>query len=204
MKRCILKFVLFVGIWGFLASCNTNNSTHIPTFPIEEGDLVFRRGLGMASHFIVTSDQVGLYSHTGIVVRQNDSLLILHAVPGEQQKGEIETLKLESAAQFFAPKRAKGGTILRPKISKDLRQIAAQTALNLFNQGITFDHKYNLLDSSQMYCTELVWHAYLKTGFDITQNKRTHVKLAMFNDDFIFPSDIYANSIFDEISSFNY
>lgn len=173
-------------------------------FQIEEGDLVFRRGLGLASNFIVSSDRLGLYSHTGIIVRKNDSLLVLHAVPGEHPKGKKETLKLERIDQFYDRKRAKAGAILRPKISIELRHVAANSALNLFNEGITFDHKYNLLDTSQMYCTEMVWFAYQRAGIDISQNKRTHVKLAMFNDDYIFPSDIYANDLFEEISSFNY
>ena len=101
-------------------------------FQIEEGDLVFRRGLGMASNFIVSSDRLGLYSHTGIIVRKNDSLLVLHAVPGEHPKGKKETLKLERIDQFYDRKRAQAGAILRPKISIELRHVAANSALNLF------------------------------------------------------------------------
>ena len=50
---------------------------------------------------------------------------------------------------------------------------------------------YQLSDTTSLYCTELVWRAYLHQGIDLSDGQRHDVPLMVSGDgECIFPSDI--------------
>jgi hypothetical protein len=164
----------------------------------EQGDIIFRKGHGLKSRAVLNIDTLSVYSHCGIVVLTADKggAAVIHITPGERKKDEnVDKIKIESITGFWRSERAKHGAVYRLKNNR-WGQNAAQEALRLLKKGVLFDHDYQFQDTNTMYCTELVYQAYLKAGKDITFGKRSVLNVPMYSGTYIFPSDIYTNDDF--------
>ena len=164
----------------------------IPDEPFRNGDMVLRCGHGMESK-AVTQKSRSAYSHIGIL--QYDSLLrqwlVLHAVPGESPKGEPDYLKAEPIEMFFSSDRAGNGAWLRIDCPDSIAAAAATYCRSKIEQRVVFDSSYLLDDTTQLYCTELVWRAYLAQGLDISSGNRHEVPTLFCEEgECIFPCDI--------------
>ena len=157
-----------------------------------EGDLVLRCGYGAESK-VVTEASQSIYSHIGILHYDTPSAQwqVIHAVPGEAEKGEPEWLKAESISEFYASDRASCGAWMRVDCSDSIAAAAARYALQKVEEQVEFDNDYLLSDTTQIYCTELVWQAYLHQGIDLSEGHRHEVP-SIFSKDgaCIFPCDI--------------
>jgi len=166
------------------------------TVDFQEGDIVFRRGIGAKSNAVLFADKEGMYSHMGIIVKPDSVFMVVHITPGEREKGEKEDkIKMELPEQFFASDRAQNGAVVRLKEdSLEYAGRAAQEAYRLYRKRILFDHDYSLEDSVKMYCSEMVWHAYLSAGKDISCGRRSKIESSpIYAGTYIFPSDIFKN-----------
>ena len=157
-----------------------------------EGDLVLRCGYGAESQ-VVTEASQSIYSHIGIL--HYDKLTaqwqVIHAVPGEAERGEPERLKAEPISVFYAPDRAIRGAWLRVDCPGSIADEAARYALRKVTEQVEFDNEYLLSDTTQIYCTELVWLAYLHQGIDLSEGHRHEVPTVFSKDGAcIFPCDI--------------
>jgi len=168
----------------------------------QEGDLVFRRGSGIASRAVLTADTRGSYSHVGIVVKEGSAWMVVHITPGEAPKGEKDSVKSESLSEFFKSSRAVSGAVMRFTGDPELSKRAALEAVTICQRKILFDHAYNLSDTTAMYCTELIRFVYLKAGVDLTGGKTEHVHIPGFNGDYLFPSLIMKSPFLREIERF--
>ena len=153
-----------------------------------EGDVVFRNGLGAESR-AVTITSHGHYSHVGLL--HYDTIggwQVVHAVPGED---DPEYLKVEPVAAFFDSYRAQSGAWARIDCSDSVAAAAVRYALDKVAQRLLFDNRYLLDDTTQLYCTELVWHSYLSQEIDVTDGQR-HKVLTLISDEgeCIFPDNI--------------
>ncbi len=175
------------------------------------GDILFRLGYGSKSTAVVTADQEGVYSHTGIVVQRDGEIRVVHITPGErEQDRKRDLIKCESVASFFAPSRAKSGAVYRLKradggegeqqgaasrVSADSITLkAALAAVKYADAQVEFDSDYDLEDEGKLYCTELVWRCFLLAGEDITQGRRSELEgVPVYSGSYIFPSDIMQN-----------
>ncbi|MDR2953792.1 MAG: hypothetical protein LBV43_01765 [Prevotella sp.] len=197
--------ILIVSICGFIVSCTQSQTDYFNTLPhdiLKEGDIVFRRGKGLASQFVLAADKYGIYSHTGIVVNVNDTLMILHAVPGEPDfAGDEDKVKIDDISSFFMQDRAESGAIMRIK-NDTIAGKAAQKALKFYQRKTLFDHTYDLDDTTKIYCTQLIYHVYNQMGIDLTEGRRTKMNLPGFKGIYIFPSDIQKSSHLEIIYSF--
>lgn len=157
-----------------------------------DGDMVFRCGYGAESRAVTEHSGAG-YSHIGMLCF--DSLLgewmVLHAVPGESRPGEPEYLKRESITTFFASDRARRGAWMRVDCSDSIAALAARYCERKVAERVVFDNDYLLADTTQLYCCELVWRAYLAQGVDITCGERLGVPAFFCKEgESIFPSNI--------------
>ncbi len=187
--------VLIILVFSFIACSEQKPEFDFSMNNWEEGDVVFRRGNGTKSRAVLSLDTLGIYSHVGIVVKFDSVFMIVHVVPGERDAGEtVDKIKMESPEQFFSPDRAEQGAVARLQTFDSCAVYAARYASKKYESGILFDHDYDLNDSTEMYCSELIWRSYLSGGYDITMSKRSEVRnFAMFSGTYIFPSDIYVN-----------
>lgn len=157
-----------------------------------EGDLVVRCGFGMESK-IVTKMSGSKYSHIGILHydEERGEWTVVHAVPGEARKGEKELVKVEPLTVYFTKDRAECGAWMRIACEDSIAARAAEYALTKAKEQVEFDDDYMLSDTSRMYCTELVWQAYLHQGVDISQGSRHEALKPVCKDgECIYPKDI--------------
>ena len=170
----------------------------------EEGDIIFRRGTGAKSNAVSHADKKGIYSHVGIIVKRDSVFMVIHITPGEREKGEEkDKIKIELPERFFSPDRAQYGAVIRLKDSLEYSANAAQEAFRLLEEGILFDHDYLQEENGKMYCTEMIWRAYLSGGKDITRGRRSVIEnFPLYSGTYIFPSDIFDNDEFTLIYKF--
>ena len=154
-----------------------------------EGDVALRCGWGMESRAVVTNSQSS-YSHTGILHydSQSDHWQVIHAVPGEDNP---EYIKAEPVEVFFCSQRARAGAWLRIDCNDSIARLATTYALRKVQEKVLFDNSYLLADTTELYCTELVWRSYLSTGIDISGGARQSVPTLFCREgECIFPMNI--------------
>lgn len=187
--------IALIGVFAFiLIGCKQKPlfSFKIDETILKEGDLAFRRGSSIASMVVLAAEKEGGYSHIGIIVKDSLGWRVIHAVPGETDKeNPTEIIKKESLAQYFAPDRAEAGAIFRLDTVETIALKAAQKAKVLFERKLLFDHRYDLEDSTKMYCTELLYFVFNCAGVDISEGRRS--SFPALPDEFLLPSDILAN-----------
>ena len=113
---------------------------------------------------------------------------MIHAVPGED---EPEYLKAEPIAVFYGTERARIGAWLRVNCSDSLARLTTTYALQKVSDSVLFDNSYLLEDTTQLYCTELVWRSYLSVGIDVSGGNRHDVtRFFSAEGECLLPSDI--------------
>ncbi len=163
----------------------------LPTDLFQDGDLVFRRGMGFTSRVVLAADRDGAYSHVGILKRIDGKWCVIHAVPGEPDyQGDKDRVKVDAVETFFSRTRAANGAVMRVKKAPEQARRAAERALALARAGVLFDHDYDLTDTAQMYCTELIEFVYKKGGIDLSEGRLSKINIPLFNGDYLLPCDI--------------
>ena len=164
--------------------------------------MVVRCGYGLESKAIKRVSH-SEYSHIGILYYDGEakSWNVIHAVP---QETAPEYLKCEAIDKFFSLQRASHGAWLRVDCDDSIAHRAARYALQKVERKTEFDHDYLLEDTTRMYCTELVWRAYLQQGIDISDGKRHDVtRFVSKEGECIFPYDIIDSHYILFINQFN-
>lgn len=185
--RVWLKILVFPLLLA--CACSQKKAPELPLGEMAEGDLAFRCGRGLFSRVVTTAEDKGVYSHIGIVVRDEGKWKVAHSVPGESEfKGDFDRVKLEDIETFFAPDRAYRGCLVRTGI-KDAGRIC-ERAIQAARDSVAFDGDYDLADSSKLYCTEFVWRLFLGEGLDLTEGRRRNVTVFRIDGEVILPEHI--------------
>ncbi len=200
--KILILFVISIG----MIQCTMQKNNQVPDIPVDmlqQGDLAFRRGEGFTSDIVAYNDRDGRYSHIGIIVESDSGLMVVHSVPGNHptQSGS-DIIRIEHINQFFAPDMASCGEIVRLELDSTQRTMIGKMALEKVIAKIPFDHNYDLSDTTQLYCTELVKLLYQNAGIDLTQGRLTHINAPGLSNDYIMPSDIYQNNKFETIFTY--
>ena len=153
-----------------------------------EGDLALRCGWSKESRAIVARGESS-YSHIGLL--HYDPLAgwtVVHAVPDED---DPELLKTEPVSVFWSKERAQLGGWIRVDCSDSVAAAAVQYALRKVAERVPFDNRFLLSDSTELYCTELVWRSYLMQGLDVSSGYRQRLPAFISREgEIMFPSDI--------------
>ena len=169
---------------------------------LKAGDVVFRRGSGFTSQAVLIAEKGGSYSHTGIVVDSAGVLMIVHAVPGEPEyEDDEDRVKMEHPHSFFHPMRAQQGAVYR-HVDSIAAQQAAMRAFQIYQRHPLFDHDYDDTDTTKLYCTELVVHAYSQTTSPLKDVHHQHLHLVGFEADCILPSDVLGCKDLKQVATF--
>lgn len=129
------------------------------------------------------------YSHIGLLhFDSNCGWTVVHAVPDED---EPELLKTEPVSVFWSQERAQLGGWMRVDCSDSVAAAAVQYALGKVEDRVAFDNKFLLSDTTELYCTELVWRSYQTQGLDVTSGYRKKLPAFISREgEIMFPSDI--------------
>ena len=185
-----LKVTILLLVTAFVSvACSEKKTWELPLGEIAEGDLAFRCGRGLFSRIVTTAEEEGVYSHIGLVVKDEGRWKVAHAVPGEREfKGDFDRVKLEDIETFFAPGRAFRGCLVRTGINIPDRLPAK--AITAARDSVEFDGDYDLLDSTKVYCTEFVWRLFMDEGVELSEGRRTSVNVIGISGDIILPEHI--------------
>lgn len=189
-KTCNIAFSLLAG--AVLSACSgrensfDGSSLAIDTTGFRNGDLILREGPSAESHAVKLASGAQ-YSHVGILVRDEGQREwdVVHAVPSEE---DPERVKREPLTVFLRTDRALSACSHRVDCPDEVAEAAARYACSKI--GTPFDNDYSLSDTTQLYCTELVWQAYRHQGIDVSGGRRHSVGIWGFDNDYIFPVDL--------------
>lgn len=207
MKKGVYMLLLFsVCLLG--QSCRKVKTFEQSSLPFElfaDGDLAFRRGVGLMSRIVLTAgDGDGTYSHVGILKRVDSVWCVVHAVPDEPDfEGDVDRVKVEPLTRFFASDKAVRGAVMRLADDSLAACRAAWEALRVAERGMLFDHRYNLSDTTEMYCTELVEFVYQKTGVCLSEGRFSEVDIPVWGGKYLLPDDLVANRRLEVIYQFS-
>lgn len=191
-------------LWSCVGSESSPAHSIMPdSCTLRTGDVVFRRGSGLTSRTVLALDKQGEYSHVGIVVDSAGVKMVVHAVPDEPDyEGDPDRVKMDAPARFFSSVHAQMGEVCRPRDSIMARK-AATAALEVYRRHTLFDHGYDDADTTRMYCTELVVHAFSKAGVALVGAERHHVDLPFLKMECLFPSDVLRSDYLESRYKFN-
>ena len=74
-------------------------------------------------------------------------------------------------------------------------------ALTYVRDALPFDDRFNLESADRMYCTELVWRAYLKAGIDLVDGVFVRVQTPFGEGRYVLPSSLLNSRYLREIVS---
>ena len=197
------NIIAIIAIIVVVHSCSNEDQMPAHELPLDKimpGDIAFRRGEGLVSDMVLFNDADGKYSHIGVIVLHNDSLKVVHAVPGENDTpDDFDRVKIDRIADFFSNKKAIKGEIMRIAMTDSQRQIITSSALQKAMTKIEFDHNYNLEDTTKLYCTELVQLLFSNAGIDLAEGRVTKINCPGLSRKYIMPSDIYKNKDLERV-----
>ncbi len=168
---------------------------------LQNGDLIFRRGTSIESHIVLLTDQNSEYSHIGMIYKINGELFVIHTVPKEND-ADPGYIKLESIDEFLSDGKATRVAIYRlTQNSSEKVNIASSYAYNCYFKKFRFDNNYDLVTDIQLYCTELIWKAYMKAGIDLVCSRLRNISFIITNKIMIMPSSILESKLLEKVYS---
>lgn len=165
---------------------------------IRSGDVVFIRGKSIRSAVVrLLEGSSRAYSHVGLVVLENGRPFIIHADPAPDVTSD--RVVKEPWDVVISPKRITAATILRvadPSAADRLGIQASTVAQQFWRDALPFDHEFDLTTPQKLYCTELVWRAYMAAGIDLRGSS--------FGSDhkYLLPSDLIKSGLLCESRRF--
>jgi len=123
---------------------------------IKSGDIILRNGTDEVSRTARSFNRIDTsFSHCGIVLLENDTLFVYHALGGSYNPSQklrrdpIDNFCLPPDADRFAIYRYE----LQPRQYDSLRKIVR----GYYAAGLRFDLYFNFLTDDRMYCSEFVF-----------------------------------------------
>ena len=137
---------------------------HSDTELIENFDLILSKGQSAQSKLVnlVHLSIKQVYTHIGIVCKEGNTIYVLHATPD----GTVENcIRYDEFQTFINLSNVSDYQILRPKyMTKNIRQLLRIEVEKFKNSKIPFDYKFNNQEHNYIYCSELIYLMFKKTG----------------------------------------
>lgn len=154
---------------------------------IQDGDIILRYGYGFVSDMIVEQlHEPYRLSHCGIICK-NDSSIVIHSV--SSTVSPFDGMQYQSLSSFVKDSKKNSVIIVRfkPNDKRMGRGLISKRAYYYLSRKVSFDHRFDIADSSKVYCSELIY-LILKNeyGDDIFKDKMNtkldHFRYAAFLD----------------------
>ncbi|HNW69169.1 MAG TPA: YiiX/YebB-like N1pC/P60 family cysteine hydrolase [Bacteroidales bacterium] len=153
---------------------------------IQDGDIILRHGYGLVSDMIVEQlDEKYDISHCSIVCKTDTNYTVIHSV--SSSLSDVDGVQSQDLKNFINESQYNSVIVIRykPKIDKP-RSAISRKAKYYLGQHIPFDNAFDINDSSEFYCTELLWKVILNEyGDDIMQGKNNERKDHLRFDTFL-------------------
>lgn len=127
---------------------------------LENGDIIMRKGHGYVSGVINDMFNTGYQlSHCGMVLRDGDQLSVIHTVSSELS--DVDGVNTEPLDKFVSESVKNTIVVVRYKADSTTRSQIADAAKAYITQHKEFDHKFDLADTTEFYCTELIHYSFM-------------------------------------------
>lgn len=158
---------------------------------IQDGDIILRHGYGLVSDLIVEQLKEKYdISHCAIVCKTDTGFAVIHSV--SSSVSNIDGMQAQDLKSFIKESQYNSVVVIRykPKINKADSAISRKAKYYL-SQNIPFDESFDINDSTEFYCTELLWKVILdEYGDDIMAGKnnqrKDHLRFDTFLDTALF------------------
>ena len=178
--------IIFIILSTFIivAGCNKTNDEPYRLSDgdkalLSSGDIIMRRGEGMLSTMIINgiNDSTGV-SHCGVIVRDGDSINVIHCLSDEVS--DVDGVQLCSLDDFVAD--GVRGTIAVVRCRYDSLGHLASGARYYLTTGKEFDLQFDAKDTTRFFCSEMpVRILYDRVGIDIIGKERQYNFKMFFN-----------------------
>ncbi len=150
---------------------------------IKDGDIILRRGFGMVSDYIVNHfNEKYKVSHCGIIRKSSDSLYVIHSESSSYFT--FEGVQKQNFDDYVAASHQNSVIIVRFN-NCDTSHLykVSQRGLYYLSTKVPFDYSFDMKDSTQMYCAEIIWHVF-KDVFqtDIYKFENREVNYSQFSN----------------------
>lgn len=157
---------------------------------LREGDIIFRSGhtwLTALAEQLQPADEKVVFSHVGIITATSEDIAVIHAsIDPHQEQSVVE----EPLADFLEKGNATYAVVYRLKTpNQEAQQAIAQAAKAYASAKVPFDAKFDLATEDQLYCSELIWRAYLAGGIDLSDQGFESFSFP-FSDRYITPDSL--------------
>lgn len=155
----------------------------------KSGDIIFIEGTSFRSS-VVRFLEFGHtdYSHVGLIFLQDGTPFVIHADP---KRGRVIKERWD---EFLSADRADGAAVFRVIGGSDSIALrVSQIAKQYLSDAVLFDDEFDLSTYKKLYCTELVWRAYLSVGIDL------RAKPYQADRKYLFPSELIDAKVIREI-----
>jgi len=159
------------------------------TAGFRDGDIIFRRGISLVSHFVFSVDPSSGYSHTGIICKQANRFFVIHVLPVEHENHE-DAVRMEPLGEFLSQDNASGFALYRLTDNGNIPGKAANIAKSFYNRRFHYDYDLDYADHQRLYCTELVWLAYSLAGVDLIEGRYEGVDIPFYKGKYILISGL--------------
>ncbi|MBI3138935.1 MAG: hypothetical protein HYZ15_10150 [Sphingobacteriales bacterium] len=123
---------------------------------IHTGDIIFRNGTDEVSEAARSMNRSDTsYSHCGILLLENDSAWVYHALGGRYNPG-MKLLR-EPIDSFCNPRDNNAFGIYRYDLTPLQIGVLRETVHRHFKNGLKFDMFFNFETDDEMYCSEFVF-----------------------------------------------
>ena len=204
-RHSAIGFLILLLAFSFVSCFKGDQHTIMPKdIQLKPGDIVFRLGNSIESTAVLIADRNGEYSHCGIAVDSAGQIRIVHSVPDEPDfDGDVDRVKMDRPEMFWRNDRAVAGGFCRMENDTVAPLKAAEAAKAAFYRNTLFDDDYDDKDTTRLYCSELLYNAYLHAGYDIAGPERhTYNVIIQSFDSVIMPSQIYKSKYFKPVELF--
>lgn len=155
---------------------------------IQDGDIILRHGFGLVSDLIVEqlNENYDL-SHCAILCKDGDSITVIHSV--SSSISPHDGVQSQALDPFIRDSQKNSVIIVRYKKhgERGSREGISRRAKEYLAKEVPFDESFDINDSSEFYCTELLWKCiYNEFGDDILMDhynkRRDHMRFDTFLD----------------------
>lgn len=166
----------------------------------QNGDIIFQRGMNIASAFVVSVDSRSVYSHVGIICKSKSHVFVIHILP-ESNESKEGVVRRESLGDFLSVERTSGFALYRLSNNKGtISSRAAGVATSFFRQRIPYDYDMDYKNHEKLYCTELVWWAYRMAHIDLIDGKFESLEFPFYKGKYILISTLLKSKWIEKVS----
>ncbi len=201
--RITLGTAAFLAIFSFLfVGCGTESNgeesvkyVHVPPVipdsvynKLADGDIILRKGSGPLSFHIMNATKEE-YSHCGIIVKENETWRVIHAMGGSVSKKEKDGVQIMDLDKFVSYAADSMLFICRATFQDSLGVQMRDEAYKYLADETPFDHGFNLFSKDKIFCSELLFYILRDlTGenqFIIRRKKKSYLLLfeTFFNEE---------------------